>query len=228
MSGGRFTRLPRDERRAQILEAARGLFGEGYYSAVSTAEVAAAAGVSPGLVHHYFGTKRELYLEVVRAMLRVPPMPAPEEVDGRPLEEVIGESVDLWLDLVRSNRETWVASLGAEGFGHDPELTKIFDDAREAAVARAIRMLGLDAGEEVPPRELRAVIRAYGGMAEEATREWLLRRRLSRHQVRILLTDSLLGLVREVLPRLVPPQAVGAPAMNSASARPRSVTGSSS
>ncbi len=76
-----YSRLPRDERRRQILDAARRHFGEGYYSGVSTAEIAEAAGVSPGLVHHYFGSKRELYLEVVREMLRVPPLPPPGEIE---------------------------------------------------------------------------------------------------------------------------------------------------
>ncbi len=36
---------------------------------MSTTELAELAGVTRGVVHHYFGTKRGLYLEVVRRMV---------------------------------------------------------------------------------------------------------------------------------------------------------------
>jgi len=65
-------RLEPVERREQILLCAIRLFGERPYAAVSTTEIAAQAAVARGLVNHYFGTKRELYLVVVRRMLRVP------------------------------------------------------------------------------------------------------------------------------------------------------------
>ena len=35
-----------------------------------------------GLLHHYFGTKRELYLEVVRTLMRMPSNPVPEQGAG--------------------------------------------------------------------------------------------------------------------------------------------------
>jgi len=58
----RWNRLGADVRREQILTAAAKLFGERPYSAISTTELAEAAGVTRGLLHHYFGTKRDLYL----------------------------------------------------------------------------------------------------------------------------------------------------------------------
>jgi AcrR family transcriptional regulator len=57
--------LEHDERRAQILACARRLFSERHYDAVPTEEIAREAGVARGLLHHYFGTKRELFLSVV-------------------------------------------------------------------------------------------------------------------------------------------------------------------
>ena len=76
------SRADGDERRRQILAAARRLFSERGYSAVSTTEIAAEAGVARGLINHYFGTKRELYVEVVREMVRFRSQPVPEYVDG--------------------------------------------------------------------------------------------------------------------------------------------------
>lgn len=65
----RWTRLDPRHRREQILDVARRHFAERHYDAVSTAELAADAGVNRGLVYHYFGTKRELYLEVLKTTL---------------------------------------------------------------------------------------------------------------------------------------------------------------
>jgi AcrR family transcriptional regulator len=48
--------------RAAILDAARALFASGGLSGTSVRAVAAKAGVDPALVHHYFGTKDDLFV----------------------------------------------------------------------------------------------------------------------------------------------------------------------
>jgi AcrR family transcriptional regulator len=197
----RYSRLDRAERRSQILACARRLFAERHYAAVSTSEIAAEAGVTRGLLHHYFGTKRDLYLEVVRDLARMPPPPLPAVTEGRPVEDVVAESVSLWLDVVSAQEHTWLAAIGAEGFGRDPELEAILEEARESTAEHVLRVLGLE-GRDARAPELRAVIRAFGGMAEQATREWLERGRLNREQVHRLLADTLLAMVRDVLPRM--------------------------
>lgn len=52
-------------RREQLLDAAMSVFGSKGVEAASTREVAAAAGVTPGLLYHYFGSKEALVLAVV-------------------------------------------------------------------------------------------------------------------------------------------------------------------
>ena len=104
------SRLDADERRRQILAAARSLFNERHYGAVSVGDIATEAGVARGLVNHYFGTKRDLYVEVVREMVRVPPPPVPEYVQGTTPEQRLAESIDSWLEMVWRNRETWLAA----------------------------------------------------------------------------------------------------------------------
>jgi AcrR family transcriptional regulator len=183
-------RLEPDQRRRQILAAARRLFSERGYSAVSTGEIAAEAGVARGLINHYFGTKRSLYVEVVREMVRFRSQPVPEYVDGATPQDRLDESIDRWLEMVSRNREAWLAAVGAEGLGHDPEIEAVLDEAREEATARLIETLGLGPVATAPP-ELHAVLRAYGGMAEAATREWLERGRWDRGQVASFLKASL-------------------------------------
>lgn len=54
-----------DEKRKKILEAAMEEFAEKGYQAASTNQICAKAGVSKGLIFHYFGSKEKLYIAAV-------------------------------------------------------------------------------------------------------------------------------------------------------------------
>ena len=190
-------RLGHDERREQILACARRLFSKRVYAAVSTSEIAREAGVARGLLHHYFGTKRELYLEVVRTLVSVPPHPQPASQDGVALEESIAEGADRWLTMIERNRGTWLAAHGAPGLGRDPELEQILDEAREQAVDGLIAAIRPGDPRDAPA-DLRAALRAYSGFAEAASIEWLERGRLTRAQVHALLVSGFFSVVGEV------------------------------
>ena len=198
--GPRWQRLDYDERRRQILTVARHLFSERPYPAVSMAEIASESGVARGLLHHYFGTKRDLYLEVIRQLVRVPTLPVPRPAPGMELRQVISESADRWLTVLERNRGAWLAATGAQGLGRDPEVESILEDGREQVIDRLIEALPESIGEPSP--ELRALLRTYSALAETASVEWLERRRLTRAQAHALIVEGFLALVRDVLPAL--------------------------
>jgi AcrR family transcriptional regulator len=198
-SAPRWQRLDHDERRRQILACARRLFSERSYDAVSTTEIAREAGVARGLLNHYFGTKRDLYLEVVRELVRMPSAPVPLQAPGRGIEFVIAEGAERWLTMLERNQGMWLAAIGARGLGRDPELEAILEDAREQAADRLIEALQTYEAAQAPP-ELRALIRAYSGLVEAASVEWLERGRLTREQMQVLLVEGFLSIVRDVLP----------------------------
>lgn len=60
---------PADERRATLIAAAVREFAASGYRAASTNTIVEAAGVSKGLLFHYFGDKKGLYLEAVQTCL---------------------------------------------------------------------------------------------------------------------------------------------------------------
>jgi AcrR family transcriptional regulator len=60
-------RLTPNARRAELLRAGERVFTEAAYEDVSIEQIAEAAGVSKNLLDHYFGGKRDLYLETIRA-----------------------------------------------------------------------------------------------------------------------------------------------------------------
>ncbi|MFC3964991.1 TetR/AcrR family transcriptional regulator [Nocardia jiangsuensis] len=196
-------RLEPDERRAQILACAIDMFGERPYAAVSTAELAQRAGVARGLINHYFGNKRDLYLAVVRRMVTLPRQDDMVVPSGSPRDRV-GASVTWLLDTIAEHGSTWVKVTSHEGVGEDPEVQQILDQADDAAADRLLSMVGL--GESPRGEELRAVVRAFGGLVKVAGREWITRGSLERDQVHILLTDVLLTLVTTTMPEIDRPR----------------------
>ncbi|MBA0124512.1 TetR/AcrR family transcriptional regulator [Haloechinothrix sp. YIM 98757] len=195
------SRLGPDERRDQILACARRLFSEHGIDGVSNADVARAAGVSRALLNHYFGSRRELYREVVRRMMDVPPVPVPEYVPGASVEDRVAQSLDGWLELLSRNRSIWLDAIGIAGCGGDEELEAIIDQARDRAVNRAVEVTGLGPVVRAHP-EIHAVLRGFSGMAEATTREWLRHGRLTRKQVHTLLEHTLLTIIRDVVPEV--------------------------
>ncbi len=189
-------RLEPDARREQILSVAVRLFGAKPYAEVSTTDVARDAGVARGLVNHYFGTKKDLYLEVVRVMLTVPEV-ALEQLPEGELPERVDAIVSWFLDVVSRHSTSWLAAIGAGGMGGDAEVDEVIAEAVDVAADGILRAVG--AGED-PPEALRGMSRAYVGLAIHTAREWLRRGALTRDQVHALLTVSLLAMVERVFP----------------------------
>jgi AcrR family transcriptional regulator len=197
----RWRRLEPDARREQILDCAVQLFGERPYAAVSTTEIAREAGVARGLLNHYFGTKRELYLEVVRRMVIMPDLF--DGVTSGPMEQRVEQSVQWFLDTVSPYGKTFVAVVGAEGVGSDSEVEAILVEADDIAASRVLLTLGLPV--DAAGRS-QAMIRAYGGLVKAAIREWVRDGALDREQVQLLLSHALISIVRNVLPTITEEQ----------------------
>jgi AcrR family transcriptional regulator len=193
-TGTRGRRLEPDARREQLLECATRLFGERPYADVSTTDIAEAAGIARGLLNHYFGTKRDLYLEVVRRLVAVPP------VDGFLLSGSLRSRIDAgvgwFLDAVGPHGRTFLAVTGAGGLGDDPDVEAILAEADDLGARRVLEVVGLDPADD----RSRAVLRAYGGLAKAAVREWQRSGALSRDDVHLLLSRALYTIVRDVLP----------------------------
>jgi AcrR family transcriptional regulator len=196
----RWRRLEPDERKGQIFAQAVELFGKRAYSEVSTSDIAAAAGVARGLINHYFGTKRELYLAVISRALIVPRL-AVEILPEGPLELRVDAAIEWFLDMVISQEQMWLAAIAPEGIGRDLEVERILEEADRESADRVLEAVGLSRESE-HGNELNALVRAFGGMVKSAGREWLVRKSLTRRQVHLLLSKSLVTLVGEVFPEV--------------------------
>jgi AcrR family transcriptional regulator len=190
-------RLEPDARREQILSVAIRLFGARPYADVSTTDVARDAGVARGLVNHYFGTKKDLYLEVVRVMLTVPET-ALEQLPEGELPERADSIVSWFLDVVSRHSTSWLAATGAGGMAGDADVDEVIAEAVDVAADGILRAVGM--GEQPTPA-LRGMARSYVGLAIWTAREWLQRGVLTRDQVHLLLAASLVAMVEKVFPQ---------------------------
>ncbi len=184
------TRFPIDERRGQLVRVGLQEFSRRPYDAVSIDEIAAAAGVSKGLLYHYFPSKRDFYIAVIEAAateLREVTEPEPE------LGEIerLRASLDAYLAYVQQHAEAYVALMRG-GIGSDDEIRKIVDETRDVVVGRVFSRLGLN-GEPNPI--LRLTVRGWIGYVEAASLDWLERRDTSREELRDLLVTSLVVLM---------------------------------
>ncbi|MGK5682516.1 TetR/AcrR family transcriptional regulator [Actinoplanes sp. URMC 104] len=192
---GQRRRLEPDARREQILSVAVRLFGESGYAAVSTTDVARAAGVARGLVNHYFGTKKDLYLEVIRVMLTVPG-PAIAALPDGDLRTRVDGIVSWYLDVVSRHSRSWLAAITAGGMAGDPDVDLVITQAIDGAADAVLTAVGRPS----PGPALHAMARSYVGLAVSTAREWLQRGVLTRAQVHRLLAATLLTMVEQVFP----------------------------
>ncbi len=192
------TRLSVDERRTQLLDLGRRLFNARPYDAISIDEIAAAAGISKGLLYHYFPTKRDLYVaglseiagELVTAVTSIPG-------DLSPVERARA-GLDAYLDHITRHKAAFV-SLMRGGIGSDPEVADVIEGVRSRMFDTFLKdqpFAPLVAGD---PR-FETAVRGWIGFVEFTTIDWAVNARLSRTELRDLLTDILFQVLVVVTP----------------------------
>ncbi|MEV6178722.1 TetR family transcriptional regulator [Streptomyces sp. NPDC052016] len=101
---GRPPRAESADTRDRILTAARAEFSERGYEKTSVRGIAKAAGVDSALVHHYFGTKEQVFAAAVEVAF-APALHAPETVAEGPLDG-IGERLTRFIFGIWENPTT--------------------------------------------------------------------------------------------------------------------------
>jgi AcrR family transcriptional regulator len=207
------TRLAPAARREDILKTACRLFAERGYEAVSASEVAREAGVTLGLLDHYFGSKRGLFVALVERV--GPRILEVIRVDAaKPVHVRTRSSANSWLDWVDVNREIWLATAGLDDNLADPETRAAVEELRERAIDCLIADYPATLSDEP---EIRLMLRSFLAFNRVALRGWL-DGEVSRAEAERLLAHTLHALITSVAPKLSGPTAAG-----SRRARSRSV-----
>ena len=131
----RYQRLTPAERRDQILDAANTLFAERGYEDVLVEDISRAAGVTRGLVHHYFGGRKDVYLALLERLgaVREEQLRAPV---GRSARDRVADTVSRWLDWTGSNRTIYLGTIAPGEDIIDPDVRRVDAELRSRAVAQ--------------------------------------------------------------------------------------------
>jgi AcrR family transcriptional regulator len=165
------TRLPAARRRQQLLDVSLRVFAERGFHPTSMNDLAEAAGVTKPVLYQHFNSKRELYLELldtVGGRLQDAIVTATASADG-PRQQV-EQGFTAYFRFVAEHQEAFQVLFGG-GTRRDEEFASYVrrvEDAIAGAISALIEVEGL-------PDEDRRLL-AYGivGLAEGASRHWLL------------------------------------------------------
>ena len=170
------TRLPRAEREEQMLAAARALFAERGYAAVTMDDVAAAVGVTKPLLYTYFGNKERLYLACMAPAGDALVATVVEAVaEGGTAADAVANGVRAFFAFVDRDRDAWRV-LFDETAPAGGELARRVGEYRErlAGMVAEARLARLPAERrEAAAVEVEAVATALLGAAEALARWWL-------------------------------------------------------
>lgn len=179
------SRLTVDERRNQLLALGISLFSERSYDEISIDDIAAAAGISKGLLYHYFPSKRDFYVETVRWAAGQMQAEVEPEAELEPVRR-LRVGLDRYLGFVERHAQAY-ATLLRSGIGTDPEVLAIVERTRQDIVEKLIEGLGLSA----PRPRFRTVFRGWIGMVEGASLDWLDHRDVPRADLVEMLAAAL-------------------------------------
>jgi AcrR family transcriptional regulator len=190
-------RLSTEARREELLAVGARLFASRPHGEVSIEQVAEIAGVSRGLLYHYFPTKNDFIAAVVerenRRMLRLT-----AATPGVPVHEQLTTGLDRFLAYVEEHAQGFRAFHRAETAG-DPALLRVYRDGLAAQERQILDALAADPGLGDAARDLptlRLAVRGWLSFLVTVCLEWLDEEpRQPRDHVRDLCARTLLAAV---------------------------------
>jgi len=162
-------RLSPDERRSQLLDLGVRLLATRSLDELSIDLLAEEAGISRGLLYHYFGNKHAFHEAVVRRAADDLITQTAPPAEGDPLERLLA-SVAAYVDYVLANFEGYLSLIRGAAGGNET-LRQIYEDARSTL---SERIFTEDAqGDVIPdtPRN-RLVVRGWAALTEELVISW--------------------------------------------------------
>ena len=167
-------RMSPEGRREQLLELGTRLLSTRTLDEISIEVLAEEAGISRGLLYHYFGNKQDFHLAVVRrAVEDLVAITAPRDLDD-PMEQLV-VSVGAYLDYVAANYTGYLSLVRAAAGGNE-ELRAIYDEGRRALTDRIFEVTGpegLAALGIVDSPTMRLLVDGWSAMLEAVIIAWV-------------------------------------------------------
>lgn len=161
-------RMRAPERRQQLIDVARQVFGRQGFHTVTMDAVAREAGITKPILYDHFSSKRDLYLALLEAdlsKLRERLRTALETSTGN--RERIRASFQAYFDFVDEHADGF-RLLMTEAVGAERDFREMVEQFREAVHAEVTDVIVRESEGRVPKEEARDVALGLIGMAETA------------------------------------------------------------
>jgi len=181
-------RMPRDERRAQLLSAALEVFTVAGYHSAAMDEIAERAGVSKPVLYQHFPSKLELYLAVLDTHIDSLVFAIQRAIQSTPdNSERVQATIGAYFDFIEAEGEAF-RLLFESDMSVEPAVRERLNRMTYDCAAAVSAVISLDTGL---PQEA-AMLLGVGliGSAQVTARHWLERdSKLSRQQAQSLVTN---------------------------------------
>ncbi|HEY7256486.1 MAG TPA: TetR/AcrR family transcriptional regulator [Solirubrobacterales bacterium] len=182
-----------DERREQLLNAGVALLAGRPHQDISIEEIADAAGVSKGLLYHYFPTKKEFILAALdRGQGELAERLQPDS--SLPPEQQLIDSLDSFLDYVQEHATAYMTIFKVGG--EDPDIADALEAGRRETLAILLAGLRGWEGSPVstePSPPLETAAQGWLFFVEGAVLRWLEHRDMERRDLRAMLATAFTG-----------------------------------
>jgi AcrR family transcriptional regulator len=183
-------RLSAEDRRSQLLELGHSLFNSRRYSEISVDDIARAAGISKGLLYHYFPSKEEFFLAgVERGCEQLLQATQPDATLPRVQQLLAG--VRGYLDYVEQNSFGYLNLFRGET-ANLPGIQRVCEQTRRAIAEHFLGALGLHA---LALTATYAAFRGFQGYVEALVLDWLEEHELTRAQLEALIIPTLMSTI---------------------------------
>ncbi|MFF3566220.1 TetR/AcrR family transcriptional regulator [Nocardia jiangxiensis] len=189
---GKRVRLSPDERRRQLITLGTRMLRDRALEDISIGDVAEQAGISRGLLFHYFSSKQEFQLAIV-ANANAELLTRTEPDRSLELGDMLRDAVRRYVDYVSENRTSYLALLRRPA---GTELMALVDATRGAQADRIMAEIPLPPDHPDRPR-LELAVRGWIAFVEEVTLSWLTAETITREQLIDMLVESLPGLAAD-------------------------------
>jgi AcrR family transcriptional regulator len=197
----RRVRLDNDARRAQLLQLARKAFSDRSYDEVSIDDLAREAKISKGLLYHYFPTKRDLYVAGLREIADELVARCTSIPNDLPPADRVRAGLDAYLDHITQHARAFV-SLMRGGIGSDPEVAHVIEDVRRRLSDQFL--VGSPFANMLDDNErFKVAVRGWIGFVEHVSIDWCAEPKLTRDELRDLLSQILFAIITSVAPQLL-------------------------
>ena len=180
-------RIPAEERRLRILDAAVEVFAEHGYNAAKMQDIAARAGVVPSVLYDHFASKRDLHITLLQQHAQQLRERSLRRLEGASVEEMVRASISNYFAFVEEDPFIW--RVLHQDVPADQEIADVCNEIADRGTASIADLIRFGAGERTSLKGITLdeaawiLARATQSAADGVARWWYENRDVPRERV---------------------------------------------